>query len=462
MSRELLFAPLAELSSRLDAGDVSSEELVRLAIERTEAVEPQLNSYITFLPERALAQASERDRERAGGRIRGPLHGIPMSLKDVFDTADIPTSAGARFLAEHRPSKNAVITQRLEDAGAVLMGKANLNKFAGGESGENPDFGNMRNPWNLDYSPSGSSGGSAAQVAAGLVPLSFGSDNGGSVRNPASVCSVVGLKPTQGRISTEGMFPRAYTIDHAGILTRTVRDCAIALSVVAGHRDGDTTTARRPVPSYNDALEPSIEQLRVGVDRTLVARAEPAVTGVFARALEALEQLGATVVPIEMPSPEEMSEPMYLIFLCEWASTHEQWMRERPEEYQGGGRGALLIPAVDYLDAQRKRREIQVRAAGAMEAVDVVVSPTYPIARRAHGALPSIGGRRLDSMDVLRFTMPYDLLGLPAISVPAGFEPEDAPVGLQIAGHAFDEATVLRAAFAYEQSTSWHQRHPTL
>ena len=462
MSRKLLLSPLHELSSLLERREISSEELVRAAIERTEALEPELNSYITFLPERALDQARRRDRERAQGNADSPLHGIPISLKDVFDTADIPTTAGASFLRNHMPSVDAEVTRRLDEAGCVLMGKANLNKFAGGESGTNPDFGDMNNPWNLEYSPSGSSGGSAAQVASGLAALSIGSDNGGSVRNPASVCNVVGLKPTHGRISTEGMFPRAYTIDHAGTLTRTVQDAAIALTVLAGHRADDTTTARHDVPDYMAELDRPVAELKVGVDQTLLRVAEPAVARTFEQALATLTELQIAVVDVSLPSPEEMSEVMYLIFLCEWGAAHEPWMRERPEEYGGGARGALLISAADYLKAQRARRVFQVRAAEAMKTVDLLASPTYPIVRRSHRGLPMVSGRQLDSMDVLRFTMPYDLLGLPAISTPAGFDGEDAPIGFQLAGRAFDEARLLRTAHAYEQATEWHSRHPDI
>ncbi len=462
ISREVLLSPLHELVSLLERGDVSSEELVQATIERTEALEPELNSYITFLPERALERARRCDRERARGDVSAPLHGIPISLKDVFETAGIPTTAGARFLKDHEPSNDAEVVRRLDEAGAILMGKANLNKFAGGESGENPDFGNMQNPWNRNYSPSGSSGGSAAQVAGGLAALSIGSDNGGSVRNPASVCNIVGLKPTHGRISTEGMFPRAYTIDHAGTLTRTVKDAAIALNVLAGHRAGDTTTARHAVSDYTSEINAPITGLKVGVDRTALRGAESAVTETFERALTTLTELGFRLVDVRLPSAEEMSNAMYLIFLCEWGAAHEPWMRERPEEYAGGARGAMLISAVDYLKAQRERRTFQVRAGEAMKNVDLLASPTYPIVRRSHRGLPTISGRQLDSMDVLRFTMPYDLLGLPAISLPAGFDGVDAPIGFQLAGRAFDEALVLRAAHAYEQATEWHRRHPDI
>ena len=462
MSLEILYSPLHEQARLLDDGSLSSEELVRLSIERTEAVEPRLNSYVSFLPERALEQARERDRERRAGTVRGPLHGIPVSLKDVFDTRGIPTSAGARFLESHVPDADAEVWRRLEAAGAVLLGKSNLNKFAGGESGANPDFGDIQNPWNLDYSPSGSSGGSAAQVAAGAVSLSVGSDNGGSVRNPACVCNLVGLKPTHGRISTEGMFPRAYTIDHVGTLTRDVRDAALALQVLAGHRDGDTTTTRHDVPRYDAGLGEPITGMRLGVDRAAAEDAEPVVRSVLESALGVLGELGAEIVDVTLPSALEMTEAMYLIFLCEWGAAHEPWMRERPEEYAGGGRGALLIPAVDYLDAQRARTGFRGRAAEAMRNLDALVSPTYPIARRSHRALPVVDGRRLDSMDVLRFTMPHDLLGLPAVSIPAGFDGDDGPIGIQLAARAFEEPALLRIAQAYESATPWHRRHPQL
>jgi Asp-tRNA(Asn)/Glu-tRNA(Gln) amidotransferase A subunit family amidase len=216
------------------------------------------------------------------------------------------------------------------------------------------------------------------------------------------------------------------------------------------------------VPDYVSELATPPKDLRIGVDRALVRIAEPAVTQTFDRALDQLAELGFRIVDVQLPSPEEMSNAMYLIFLCEWAATHEPWMRERPEEYAGGGRGALLISAVDYLKAQRERRTFQIRAAEAMKDIDLLASPTYPIVRRSHRGLPSIAGRQLDSMDVLRFTMPYDLLGLPAVSLPAGFDGDDAPIGFQLAGRAFDEALVLKTAYAYEQATEWHLRHPDI
>jgi aspartyl-tRNA(Asn)/glutamyl-tRNA(Gln) amidotransferase subunit A len=449
MSRELLLRPLKELAGLLERREVSSEELVRATIERTEAIEKDLNSYITFLPEKALDVARALDRERARGEVKGPLHGIPISLKDVFDTAGIPSTAGARFLAGRSPNADAEVTRRLALAGSVLMGKSNLNKFAGGESGENPDYGDIRNPWNLEFSPSGSSGGSAAQVATGMAALSMGSDNGGSVRNPASVCGVVGLKPTHGLISTEGMFPRAYSVDHAGTLTRTVADAAIALEVLT---DGD----------YVSGLARPVEGVRVGLDRNLVQVGEPAVLRIFDDVVKKLTEIGFEIVDVELPSPEDMMPAMYTIFFCEWGVAHEPWMRSHPEEYDGGARAALLIPAADYLKAQQQRRLFQMRYARALSNVDLLVSPTYPIVRREHRRLPMVAGRRFTLDDALRYTMPYDLMGLPAVSLTGGFAHPDAPVGFQLAGAAFQEAKVLQAAHAYERATDWHQRHPAI
>ncbi len=449
MSRELLLRPLSELSGLLERREISSEELVRAAIERTEAIEKGLNSYITFLPEKALERARERDRDRARGDAKGrPLHGIPVSLKDVFDTAGIPSTAGARFLAGRVPPADSEVTRRLAAAGTVLMGKSNLNKFAGGESGENPDYGDMKNPWNLDYSPSGSSGGSAAQVATGMAALSMGSDNGGSIRNPACVCGVVGLKPTHGLISTEGMFPRAYSVDHAGILARTVADAALVLQSLTGEAV--------------HTVEANVKGWKLGLDRGLVQLGEPAVLRIFGEVLKKLGEIGFEIVDVALPRPEEMMPAMYTIFFCEWGVAHEPWMRSHPEEYDGGARAALLIPAADYLKAQQQRRLFQNRYAQALSKVDLLVTPTYPIVRREHRRLPVVGGRRFTLDDALRYTMPYDLMGLPAVSLTGGFAHPDAPVGFQLAGAAFQEAKVLQAAHAYQQATEWHERHPAI
>jgi aspartyl-tRNA(Asn)/glutamyl-tRNA(Gln) amidotransferase subunit A len=463
VSEELFYLSITELAPRLERREISCKELVQACISRTENLDRRLNSYISFLPERALAEAEEVDRAIGRGEYRGPLHGIPVSIKDLFDIAGLPTSAGARFLMKQVPEKDSVVARRLREAGTVLLGKSNLNKFAGGESGDNPDFGKMRNPWNPEFSPGGSSGGSGVQVAAGMAALSVGSDNGGSVRIPAALCGVVGLKPTHGRISMEGMFPRAYTLDHAGPLTRTVEDCAIALSVLAGHERGDPTTLNRPVPSYRQEMKKPVRGLKLGVDRKYAGLGEPAVLAAFERAVADLVALGALVREVSLPPVEALNEVMYAHFYPEWGAAHERWLRERPEEYGfSGARAALLIPAVDYIKATQRRRLLQVDYARATREVDLLATPTYPLARRPFGEYPLVAGKRLSFDDALRYTMPFDLLGLPALSLPCGFSPEGFPIGLQLVGRAFEEATVLRAAYAFEQSTDWHRRRPPM
>lgn len=461
---ELAWATLAELGPRLKKRELSSVELTRAAIARTQALEGRLNSYIRFLPERALEQAGRCDGEIARGDYRGPLHGIPVSLKDLFDVEGIPTSGGARFLLDSQPRGDSAVARRLRQAGAVLLGKSNLNKFAGGESGDNPDFGRIRNPWNLEFSPGGSSGGSGAQVAAGLTALSVGTDNGGSVRIPAALCGIVGLKPTHGRISMEGMFPRAYSFDHPGPLTRSVEDSAIALQALAGHDRGDSTTLARPVPDYRAALYAPAKGLRIGLDARFVGVAQPAVRSAFDAALAKLEDLGLAVRPVQLPAAEEMNALFSALFFPEWGAAHEPWLRSHPEQYpeEWAARSALLIPAVEYIKASRRRRELQVEYARATREVDLVASPTYPIDRRPFGDYPEIDGRRIGFDDALRYTMPFDLLGLPAISVPCGFSPDGFPIGLQLAARAFDEPSLFRAARAYEQASDWYRRHPPL
>lgn len=462
MSEELAWLSIAELGRKLKAREVSSVDVVKAAIERTEKLERRLNTYITFLPERALEQARVLDGELKTGAPRGPLHGVPLTLKDLFETEGVATTAGALSLKGNVARADSAVARRLKKAGAVLLGKSNMNKFAEGESGDNPDYGKIRNPWNPELSPGGSSGGSAAQVAAGMAALSVGSDNGGSIRNPAALCGVVGLKPTHGRVSMEGMFPRVYTFDHAGPLTRTVEDGALALQVLAGHDRGDTTTARKPVPNYREKLSAPLKGLRIGVDRRFTSLGETPVLAAFETALKTLGTLGAVMEEIVMPSAEEMSAVLYTIFYVEWAAVHEPWLRERPQDYGLGSRAALVIPAVDYLKAARKRRSLQIDYARATRGVDLVVTPTYPLERRSFSGFPRVQGKRFTADDALRYTLPFDLLGLPAVSVPCGFSDAGLPLGLQIAGKAFDEATVLRAAFAYEQSTEWHRRRPPI
>ena len=464
MSADFAFASISELSQQVKQRRVSAVELTRAALDRTKKLDKVLNTYITLLPEAALEQAKQADAEIARGHYRGPLHGIPISIKDHIDTAGIPTTGGAKSRKNNVPVKDAPVAKRLKDAGTILLGKANMNKFASGESGENVDFGNIHNPWNLDSSPGGSSGGSGAQVAAGLVPLSVGSDNGGSVRIPAALCGVVGMKPTHGRVSLEGIFPRLYSFDHPGPLTRTVQDCAIAMQVLAGHDSGDTTTARKPVPDYSKDLRSGIKRMRFGVDLAFASVGQPEVLAAFEKAIDVLRGFGASVTEVTIPSYDKLLAIGNTIAACEFAVAGADLFRANPADFDAGDTGDFksgsVIPAVDYIRATQQRRVLQIEYARATRDLDVFLAPSYPLSRRPFGAYPKVQGREFTIIDAFRYTFPFDLLGVPALSVPCGFSPEGAPIGIQFITRAFDESTALRAAYAYEQSTDWHTRHP--
>jgi len=471
VSPDLAFASITDLASGLRRRRFSCVEVVQATLDRTRALDKVLNTYITLLPDAALARARAVDAEIARGVHGGPLAGIPISIKDHIDTAGIPTTAGAKSRMGHVPQRDAPVARRLIDAGAVLIGKANMNKFADGESGDNPDFGKIRNPWNTEYSPGGSSSGSGAQVAAGLVPLSVGTDNGGSIRIPAALCGVVGLKPTHGRTSLDGIFPRLYSLDHAGPLTRTVEDCAIALQVLAGHGAGETTTARRPVPDYTATVRGGVKGMRVGVDRAYVSVGQPEVLAAFDRALDALRSLGATVVDVTLPPSDQIGAVGNTIAACEYSVAAADLFRDHPDDFDravppaaSGAdiKAGMLIPAVDYIRATQHRRVLQQAYARATRDVQVLATPTYPLAGRPFGPYPQVQGRAFTADDAIRYTFPFDVLGVPALSVPCGFSRDGFPIGLQLVSRPFDEATALRAAYAYEQATEWHTRHPTL
>jgi aspartyl-tRNA(Asn)/glutamyl-tRNA(Gln) amidotransferase subunit A len=463
LSDEVAFSSLKELGSKLRHGTISSEEIVRIAIDRTKKIDPLLNSYITFLPDEALQQARAADAALRRGQDLGPLHGLPFSLKDHIATAGIRTTAGAKFMLANIPQADATVARRLKSAGAILMGKANMNKFAGGESGDNPDFGKIKTPWNLNYSAGGSSGGSGAMVAAGLVPLSVGTDNGGSIRIPAAVCGIVGLKPTFGRVSLDGIFPRAFTFDHCGPLTRSVEDAAIALQILAGHTAADQTTIRKPVPNYLKAMSAGGRGLRIGIDQSFSGFGEPAVLDRVDRAVKLLESSGADIREVTIPAVEELLAIGYALSPEFSVAMGEMW-RKNPSEFTNDDFtwqvAGELVPAVDYIRATQRRRLLQQQYAQATKDVDVLACPSYAFERRPFGDWPPIAGRAASFDDALRYTTPFDVLGLPAISVPCGFSEQGFPIGLQFVGRAFDEPTVMRAALEYEQATDWHLRRP--
>jgi aspartyl-tRNA(Asn)/glutamyl-tRNA(Gln) amidotransferase subunit A len=453
---------VAEAGRAIAEGRHSPIALSEAYLERIDALDGELHSYVTVLHDAARAAA----REIAAGRSRGPLHGIPIGLKDIYKTSGIRTTAGSRRYEHHVPEEDAESWVRLRDAGAILLGKHETHEFAIG----GPDFGlpfpPARNPWNTAHYPSGSSSGSAVAVAAGLCAAAMGSDTGGSIRGPAAYCGIVGLKPTYGRVSRRGVFPLSYSLDHCGPLTRTVEDCAI----LAAYDPQDPASADVPVPDYRAALTPRLDGLRIGVIRHFHERdaadfgadsaPSAAYVGAFDAACRTLESLGARLVDLHLSPLIAYLDANRLIMLAEAYALHEADFRERPHlfgrlMFARVGLGAFLT-AADYVEALRQRRELTVEFARALADVDAAISAN------ATGPAP-----RIDQVpfwgvyERASYTGPYNLTGSPALSVPIGFE-DGLPLAFQIAGKPFDEAGVMRVGHAFEQATEFHRQRPRM
>jgi aspartyl-tRNA(Asn)/glutamyl-tRNA(Gln) amidotransferase subunit A len=460
MSEAVAFLSAAELGRSFARREISPVEVTRHLLERIERLDPELRCWITVTSERALEQAREAEEAIARGAIRGPLHGVPIGIKDLIDVAGARCTSGSRILAEHFSARDAAVTERLQSAGTVLLGKQNLHEFAYGLTTGVSAFGVCRNPWNRERVPGGSSGGGGAALSAGLCALSVGTDTGGSIRIPASACGVVGLKPTLGRVSRRGVFPLAWSLDHVGPLARTVEDAALMLGAMAGHDPEDPWSVPRESEDFARDLEGGCAGIRLGVAPEWWADLEPAVAAAVEAAIARLETQGARRVSLEAPALEDVYTAFHAIIASEASAAHERWMRERPGDYQELTHRALAIgytlTAVDYVNARREQARIRSRVARWFDACDVVIGPTLPRTALEIGAAVS----REPAEAWNRLTVPFNLTGLPTISLPCGFDPEGLPIGLQIAGRAFDEATVVRVARAYERDTEWHRRRP--
>lgn len=468
--QDLPFLPLAALARALQQRALSPLEVTRLYLDRIARHAPDLRAFITVTAEEALAAAAAAEQEIATGHYRGPLHGVPIAIKDLFWTAGVRTTAGSRILADFVPSEDATAVERLRAAGAVLLGKTNLEEFAFGATTINPHYGACRNPWDRERIAGGSSGGSAAAVAAGLCTAALGSDTGGSIRQPAALCGLVGLKPTYGRVSRYGAVPLSWAQDHVGPLTRTVRDAALFLQVLAGPDDRDPACTSAPVPDYTATLDAGVRGLCVGVPREFFfERLAPEVERAVRAAAEVLAGLGARVEPLPFPHwPATVAAGATILF-AEAAAYHAEWIRTRPQDYGAAVRtrvrvGTTLL-ALDYLQAQRARAVLVREARALFLRCDVLLTPTVPLPapRQDADLITWPDGSHEDIRGAtLRFTRPFNLLGFPAISVPCGFTPDGLPIGLQLVGRPFDEPTVLRVAAAYEAATAWARRRPPL
>ncbi len=476
---------LKELGPLLQDKRVSPVEVTQAYLERIDALDETLNAYITVMREQALADARRCEEEILRGDYRGALHGVPVALKDLYDTAGVRTTAASKIYAGRVPDEDATSVARLRAAGAVIIGKTNLHEFAYGVTTDSSFFGPTRNPWELERVAGGSSGGSGAAVAAGLCVAATGSDTGGSIRIPAALCGIVGLKPTYGRISCRGLLPLSWTLDHPGPMTRSVYGAAAMLAAMAGYDPRDPASADVPVPDYiaglrdgvsgpvlsltsASSVEPS-KGLRIGLDpQWALSGIREEVRTAFQEALAVLEDLGAEIAEVSVSRLEEGMGAALTMLMAEATGIHEEFLRTRPDDYQPDVRARLEkgfpIRGSDYGRARRSGELLRRDFAILFQKIDLFATPACGITAPKLGQRKvAIDGEAVSVMAPLtRYTRVFNLTGLPAISVPCGFSSEGLPIGLQLVGRAWDEATVLRAAYAYETATEWVQRGPAL
>jgi aspartyl-tRNA(Asn)/glutamyl-tRNA(Gln) amidotransferase subunit A len=454
----------SEISTAYAAKTLSPVELLTALLARIEALDPKLHAFIRLDPDAAMQAARQAEAEIAAGRKRGKLHGVPVGIKDIIDVAGLPTTGHSKILLDNIAKSDAAVVQKLRQAGAVIMGKLSTHEFAiGGPSFDLP-FPPARNPWNPDHHPGGSSSGSGAGVAAGLFPLALGTDTGGSVRNPASACGIVGLKPTYGLVSRRGVFPLSFTLDHVGPLTRSVADSALLLDAIAGYDPADPGSAATPAHGFGRLLDRGVRDLRIGFVRHFHERdmpADPEVGAALEDAARVLQAEGAQVHTVTLPALTEFAGINRVILCSEAWSIHAPWLRERPGDYGKLARRRLLpgafMTAGDYVGAQRRRAELIAAVEDRFRDYDVLLC--------ASSMDPA---SRLDDAEETARTYPrqartpFNVTGHPALAMMAGLSRAGLPVSVQFAGRYFDDATVLRVAAAYERATGWHEKKPPI
>jgi len=454
---------LAEAGRKIAAGELSPVALTEAALARAEALNPKLDAFIEITAARASAAAARAEKEIAGGRRRGPLHGIPYGLKDIYDAAGLRTTAHSRLLLDNIATTDAETTARLEAAGMILIGKLATHEFATGGPAFDLPFPPARNPWNTAHFTGGSSSGSGAAVAAGILPLAMGSDTGGSIRLPAAYCGTVGLKPTYGRVSRRGVAPLCYSLDTTGPLTWTVEDAALALQVLAGHDPLDPGSADVPVPDYRAGLRDGVKGLRVGYcsafNRDGEVNAEQ--TAALDQAAQTLAKLGAEMIEVALPPNAQFQACARTISHSESFAIHAKDLRIRPELYARVTRERLvlggLLTATQYVQAQRLRRILTRKVDALFETVDVLLTAIIPAAASVLEETDDGPWRRQQPLASV-----FNVTGHPAMAQPCGFSGNGLPLSLQLVGRHFDEATLLRVGHAYEREAGWVNRRPAL
>lgn len=483
---ELHYLTIKNASELLRKKEISPVELTKTLLERIERTDSKLNSYITTFNDNAIESAKKAENEITSGEYNGPLHGIPIGLKDIFVMKDVPSTCGSKMLENFISPYDATVTKKLIDSGAVILGKNNMDEFAMGSSNETSYFGSVKNPWDLERVPGGSSGGSASATAAGLCLGSVGTDTGGSIRQPASLCGIVGMKPTYGRVSRYGMIAFASSLDQAGPLTRSVEDTAIILNAISGVDEFDSTSINIKVPDFTANLNGDINGVKIGIPKEyFIDGMDSDVEQALKNAISELESLGAEIVEISLPHTKYAVSTYYIIAPSEASSNlarydgvkygyrnqnakslTDMYVKTRSEGFGDEVKRRIMLGTYAlssgyydayYLKAQKVRTLIRDDFKSAWKKVDVIVAATSP------EVAFKIGEKTDDPLkmylsDIL--TIPCNIAGIPGISIPCGFSSEGLPIGLQILGKAFDEETILRVAHAYEQETDWHKKHP--
>ena len=461
---ELTNLTIAEAAKAIESKQVSPADLTEAYLARIEQLNPQINAYVRVTAGRARADAARAADEIAAGKYRGPLHGIPIGLKDLYDTAGIETAGGSKILAGRVPNTDSTCARKLAEAGAVLLGKTNTHEFAWGTTTNNPHTGATHNPWSLDRIPGGSSGGSGAAIAARIAAGTLGTDTGGSIRIPAALCGCVGLKPTFGRVSKDGVLPMSWQFDHPGPIVRTVEDAAIVLQAIAGYDPADFATVPVPVPDYRANLGQGVRGLRIGVPREqFFGLLDGEVRVAVEEAIGVLSGLGAELVDVDAGFTRELQNKAWAVCVAESQAYHAEWFASRPGDYGADLQAIMALPVPDTLglaNAYRASYDIKEGVRAVLETVDLLLTPgTRRAASLIGEEMVEVDGVQRTPGDAFAgLTLPFNLAGVPAITLPCGFSSSGLPLSLQLAGKPFDEVTVLRAAAAYEAATDWHKR----
>ena len=465
---DLLNLSLAAASRAVADREVSPVDLVTAALQRLDSINGELCAYIDVYSEQALQVARASESLIVAGHRLGALHGIPLSLKDNIAVANQVTTAGSKILADWRPAQDATVTQRLRSAGAIIVGKTNMHEFAWGGTSDNPHHGTVRNAWDPSRFPGGSSGGSGVAVATRTCFGSLGTDTGGSVRLPSAINGIVGLRPTFGRVSNAGVIPLAWSMDTVGPMARTVEDCAILLQAIAGHDSRDPASASAPITDYTADLNRGVQGLRIGIiPDYFFGHVQPQVGIAVQQAISDLKDAGATVVEVASRHIDGNISAQLTIEAAEPSTYHQEWLRQRPADYGDDVRllleaGELLL-ATQYLQAQRYRSVLRAEFVEALKRVDLFICPTLPFTATPVGdVLVEIEAGAPEDMlsAIMQFTGVPSLTGLPALSVPCGFDDNGLPIGMQLIGRPFDESLLLQVGAAYQSMTAFHLRQP--